>query len=133
MVTNAISSLVRNGASIALRLLGALFVAFGLLGSLLLPFVPAPRMHLSRIELLCKVVIALCAVAVGAAVMFRFRLAAIVLSAWFGYLGAEEVYGMVHGFSLPRPPHFSPVEIVGMAAFALVPAVLTAVAWKQLR
>lgn len=60
--------------------------------------------------------------------MVGFRLAAVILAVWFVYLGAIEVYGM-----LSPPARSSLLAASGMAAFALMPAILTSVAWKQLR
>ena len=121
----------RSGLAI-LQLFGGAFILFGLLGSVFRWLFPSRLLH-SHLDIVFSVVIFCCAAIIGLAVVYRYRWGAIVLSVWFGFLGAQQIYGMIHGFFLPHPPDFSPIQIGGMAVFALLPAFVTAIAWKRLR
>jgi hypothetical protein len=132
MVRARLADIVGRSALAILQLFGGAFVLFGMLGSVFRWLFPSRILH-SHWHMVLSVVIFFCAAIAGLGVVYRYRWAAIVLSGWFGFLGVLQTYGMIHGFFLPHPPNFSPVQIGGVATFALLPALVTVIAWKRLR
>src|ERR1700737_4629437 len=115
MVNATSVSWVRNSAFVILVLYGCLCAIIGL-STTFLPLVLTGRgpLHVWR-----YIFAGPCAALVGAGTLMRLRVAAIALSVLFALTGAEEMYGIAHGFSLPNPPHGSATEIVCIVIFTL--------------
>jgi hypothetical protein len=125
-------SIVQVGALIVLWLLAGVFLVEGLLGSVF-RWVLHARVRTPPLYPVITTITCFIAVLIGAGVIARFRIAAIVLSVGFALLCGLEIYDMIYGFVFPRPPHFSYFEIAGVSGLGFLPALLTALAWRRLR
>jgi hypothetical protein len=118
-----------KGALVLLLLYGSLCTLIGAAGL----FVPFILGHRGPVILWRYILLGPIAALAGAGTLMRLRLAAVLVALFFALAGADEMYGIAHGFGLPNPPHISNTEIVCVLVFTVLPLVLVVLAWGQLR
>ena len=116
-------------ALVGLRIFGCFFLALGLFGSVLRWTLPQLLPH-TALHVAVSFALFFCGALVGLAVLFRFRWAAILLSATYAFIGYVAVSNAADGMF---PSELSPASVAWLMALALLPAFLTVVAWQQLR
>src|ERR1700676_860805 len=129
MVSATPARWLSNGVLVVLLLYGGLCALIGIAG-LFLPFILG---HRGPLIIWRYIFVGPISALIGAGTLMRLRVPAILLSLLFAVTGADEMYGIAHGFGLPHPPRISTTEITCILIFTLLPTFLTAISWKRLR
>jgi hypothetical protein len=129
MVSATTAMWLRKSAFVVLLIYGGLCTVIGVSGI----FLPLALGHRGPLHLWRYILVGPVAALIGAGILMRLRVAAVLLALLFALTGAEEMYGVAHGFGLPNPPQISAAEITCILVFTLLPAVLVVLSWKRLR